>query len=428
MENFKILREFMQDMNSSNSTNHKIEILKKYQDSDFIRQVLRYTYNPYFQYGITSANLKKKKDLISDGGYSSLFALLDNLNARVLTGHAAIQAANRFIQDHFEYSDLIYQIVDRNLETRATTTLINRVMPGLIPEFNVALAHDASKVKGVDLLDGTWKVSRKLDGIRCLARIESRRVAFFSRSGKEFETLGALADSLMDLALPDCVLDGEICLSTPGGKDDFQGILKQIQRKNHTIPNPKYWVFDILTLEEFDSKSGQIKLEDRLARPEREILSRSSMIEILPQISITDSRVLLELKDESKREGWEGLIARRNVGYEGSRSKNMLKLKEFYDAEYEVKDLIIGPQRIIEAGAEITEEVLSAIIIEHLGSRVQVGSGFSLAERRRFRDHPEEILGQIVNVQYFEETQDKDGNHSLRFPVFKTLYGKNREV
>jgi len=428
MENFKLLREFMQDMNSSNSTNHKIEILKKYQDSDFIKKVLKYTYDPYLQYGVTSANLKKKKDLISDESRSDLFDLLDDLNDRVLTGHAAIQATNRFIQENQLYSDLIYQIIDHNLETRATTTLINRVMPGLIPEFNVALAHDASKVKGVDLLDGTWKVSRKLDGIRCLARIESRRVKFFSRSGKEFETLGALADSLMDLALPDCVLDGEICLSNSDGKDDFQGILKQIQRKDHIIPNPKYWVFDILTLEEFDSKSGDVKLEDRLSRPERELLARSPMIEILPQISILDSQVLLDLKEESKRSGWEGLIARRNVGYEGSRSKNMLKLKEFYDAEYEVKDLIIGPQRIIEAGAEITEVVLSAIVIEHMGSRVQVGSGFSLAERRRFKDHPEEILGQTVNVQYFEETQDKDGNHSLRFPVFKALYGKTREV
>jgi DNA ligase-1 len=149
---------------------------------------------------------------------------------------------------------------------------------------------------------------------------------------------------------------------------------------------------------------------------------------LLPQIKISEESILLDLKNESKRMGWEGLILRRDVGYEGSRSKNMLKVKEFYDAEYQVKDLIIGPQRIIEAGAEVTEVVLSAIVIDHLGSRVQVGSGFSLAERRRFKDHPEEILGHTVNVQYFEETQDKDGNNSLRFPVFKAVYGKTREL
>ena len=34
--------------------------------------------------------------------------------------------------------------------------------------------------------------------------------------------------------------------------------------------------------------------------------------------------------------GWEGFMLRKNVGYEGKRSKNLVKVKKFHDAEYEV--------------------------------------------------------------------------------------------
>jgi DNA ligase-1 len=79
-------------------------------------------------------------------------------------------------------------------------------------------------------------------------------------------------------------------------------------------------------------------------------------------------------------------------------------------------------------GKEIEEQVLSAVTIEHKGGRVQVGSGYSLDERRRYFQRPEEIMGSIITVQYFEETVDQDGKSSLRFPVFKANHGKSRQV
>ena len=33
---------------------------------------------------------------------------------------------------------------------------------------------------------------------------------------------------------------------------------------------------------------------------------------------------------------WEGFMVRKDVAYEGKRSKNLQKVKKFYDAEYEV--------------------------------------------------------------------------------------------
>jgi DNA ligase-1 len=417
-------------MNSSNSTNHKVDILTKYQYHPFIKRILFYTYHPYWNFGVTSDNLKKREDLIAPMEvYDDFFMMLDDFNKRNLTGHSAIEAINRFIKDYEEWADLIYQIIDRNLETRATVTLINRVNPKFIPTFEVALAHDAAKVKGVDIFDGTWFVSRKLDGVRCICFIQDGKARFFSRNGKEFLTLGKVAKEIKRLGITDLVLDGELCLMNEDGSDDFQGILKQIQRKDHTIENPRYQIFDILLPEEFAGDLDSYLFSSRIeGRTQWLNLDDSNILEMLPQVRITDEDALEELKAQSKDSNWEGLIARRDTRYKSGRSKDMLKIKEFFDAEYVVTGLIMGPQRVIVNGKEIEEEMLSAVTIDHEGSQVQVGSGFTIEQRRHYYQNMGEIMGATITVQYFETTTDQHGNHSLRFPVFKGNHGKTRSI
>jgi DNA ligase-1 len=431
-EKFKELREFVNKMNSSNSTNHKAEVLKEYEHHDFVKKVILYVYHPYWNFGVTPENLKKRSDLVAsdEDSYSYFFILLDDLANRHITGHTAIAAVNRFIQDYSEFSDLLYQIFNRNLETRATTTIINRVWPKFIPTFEVSLAHDAAKVKGVDILDGTWHVSRKLDGVRCICIVKGDDVKFISRNGKEFHTLGKIKQEILRLGIDDVVLDGEICLMNEDGTDDFQGIMKQIQRKDHTIENPKYWIFDILQPTEF---SGEIESPNFSVRVGSRTtwlsdIDATQILEVLPQVKILDETSLDELKAQSKDHNWEGLIARRDTPYQSGRTKNMLKIKEFFDAEYEVTSLIMGPQRIIVNGKEVEERMLSAVTIEHKGSKVQVGSGFTIEERQYYYKNPGEILGKIISVQYFEESRDQHGNNSLRFPVFKVNHGKIRSI
>jgi ATP-dependent DNA ligase len=165
-----------------------------------------------------------------------------------VTGHSAIQSVNGFIEKNKEFADVIYDVIDRNLKTRATTTLINSVMPGTVPTFDVALAEKfEGNEKKVNFDSGEWWASRKLDGVRCLAVIdENGDIKFYSRAGNEFLTLGVLAEELKSLNLRSVVLDGEVCIMKDGGLEDFQGIIKEIGRKEHTIQNPMYYVFDML--------------------------------------------------------------------------------------------------------------------------------------------------------------------------------------
>ena len=59
----------------------KNPILKKYSDNYFITKVLRYTFDSFKKYNVTSPALKKRKDLCENPGYYDLFYLLDALDS-----------------------------------------------------------------------------------------------------------------------------------------------------------------------------------------------------------------------------------------------------------------------------------------------------------------------------------------------------------
>jgi DNA ligase 1 len=431
------LQEFVERSNSTNSNTDKLNVLRDYQTDQEVLQALRYVYSPFKQYYVTSKNLKKRSDLVSPIGnqYGSIFTLLDTLNDRIITGHDAIAAVNRFILENRQYEDLIYNIFDRNLKTRSTTSMINKVVPGLVPTFDVALAatYDEKTKKKVNLDSDEWYLSRKLDGVRCLAFFDNfGTVTFKSRSGKPFDTLGNVAKELEGLKLYNIVMDGEICIVDENGDEDFQSIIKEIKRKDHTIENPLFQIFDMISLEDFENKTSREKLSERLDNLQMSIdhvytpMVPPTYFRVLEQDLLTSWDMFESKMEFSVQSGWEGLMLRKDDKYQGKRSTDILKVKKFYDEEYIVVDLENSPNRVIVNGLEVEEMMLKNVIIEHKGNRVQVGSGFTIDERRNYFENPNKILGKTITVQYFEETTNQNGTHSLRFPVIKAVYQNGR--
>ncbi len=417
---FDSLQKFVDEMKSTPSTNDKMYILGIWLHNEFIMKMLLYVNNPYWTYGVTSSACMKHGKV----GMSvpDIFDLLDDLRNRKLTGHAALSAVNTMVLNNGKHSKLIYNIIDKDIETRANATLINKVIPGYIPEFKVALANKYEE-KHVDFSKQEWYASRKLDGVRCICRIENGTVQFFSRTGKEFVTLGLLEATIKASGMQNLVLDGEMCI-VKDGKEDFQATMKVIRKKGHTIKSLKFYIFDALTLDEFDSKISITNFDDRLKR-----IPVLLHCETLSQSHCKSLADLQHHNDEAKRNGWEGIMLRKNVGYKGKRSNDLLKVKTFLDAEYKVIRTIDDKMRFFENGKDVERETLAAVIIHHKGYEVKVGSGFSKSEREIYYNDPDKIIGKQITVQYFEETtnQDNDGL-SLRFPTFKCLHGVERVV
>ena len=432
------LRSFINEMQATSSSLDKVKIIKK--QSDFIKKVLEYTYNPYKQYHVTSKTCIKNIDLCGSGFAKPLFELLDILNSREVTGHDAIKLINRFAANYPRTDNvLIYNIIDKDLKIRTGAKVINKAFPGLIPEFNVALAqnYEPKLASFGENADETWYASRKLDGVRCLAVVdENGDCRLYSRMGKEFTTLNKVKYAIEGTGIINSVFDGEICILDKDGNEDFQSIMKEIRRKDHQIENPMFMMFDMLHITEFNNKKSRRALNERLHTlrtwlgPDSRSLHQINIafkdtLRYLNQSVITDERHFDKWAQMAGDNNWEGFMLRKDVGYEGKRSKNLLKVKKFHDAEYKVVDCDVAPMSVVRDGKEAQEVMLAQVYIEHKGYRVKVGSGFSQEQRIKYTT--EDIIGKTITVQYFEETHNDKGGISLRFPTVKHIYNNERD-
>lgn len=430
------VEKFINEVNQSNSGTYKKQVLQKYFDEDF-KKFFSYIFDFDKQFNVTSKSILKFIDneqfninLDDYSLYNDLFFLLDSLNNRSITGHNAIKACIYFINKNIQYKDLILKIIDKKLDIGINETTINKLFPNTIKEFGVALANKWTQKFE---LNENWYISRKLDGCRCICFYNNPNdIQFYSRQGKEFTTLDVLKQKLSKCNIDNnTVFDGEICIIDENGNEDFQSIIKEIKRKDYTIKNPCYMIFDRLTKKEFEMKEQSQMFDWRQERLteifniNKDILSNN--FKYVAQYKYTPD-VLNELKQTANRNNWEGLMFRKNVPFENKRTNDLLKYKEFNEDDYKVIDVEKGEVQDVVNGIAIKIPAIGALIIEHKGNKVHVGTGLSLEQRKRWLEHPEEIIGQIINVKYFEETQDQSGNYSLRFPVLKGIYGKERNI
>ena len=423
----KELQEFINQMQATSSSLDKVKILK--QQSEFIQKVLEYTYNPFKQYHVTSKTCIKNSDLCGSGMSLDLFELLDKLNTREVTGHDAIKLVNRFASNYPRTSsELIYNIIDKDLKIRTGAKVINKAFPGLIPEFNVALAqnYEPKLASFGENVTEKWYASRKLDGVRCLAIVDVQgNCRLYSRMGKEFTTLDKVKSAIEATGIINTVFDGEICILDKDGNEDFQSVMKEIRRKDHQIENPMFMMFDMLHISQFNNKKSTDTLGTRLHKLRSWQLGCENTLRCLDQSVITDERHFDKWAQMAGDNNWEGFMLRKDVGYEGKRSKNLLKVKTFHDAEYKVVDCDVSPMSVVRDGKEAQEVMLAQVYIEHKGHRVKVGSGFSQEQRIKYMT--EDIVGKTITVQYFEETHNDKGGISLRFPTVKHIYESRRD-
>tara|TARA_B100001113_G_scaffold243015_1_gene199932 strand:- start:1912 stop:2658 length:747 start_codon:yes stop_codon:yes gene_type:complete len=247
--------------------------------------------------------------------------------------------------------------------------------------------------------------------------------------GKELTTLNKVKEAIENTGIVNYVFDGEICLMDEDGNEDFQGVMKQLRRKDHQIENPIFMIFDMIHRWEFNQKKGDTPLTERLRALRAWQGGRftdTSILHYVDQFQITDDDHFETWNKLSAEKGWEGFMLRKNVGYEGKRSKNLVKVKKFHDAEYEVLGWDIDTHEVVRDGKSESMTMLSQVWIEHKGYLVKVGSGFTQEQRLQYMDGS--IVGKTITVQYFEETANQEGGISLRFPTVKIIHGEKREL
>lgn len=435
------VREVFELIKNTPGSNDKKTILNRYM-SPTIKQIFEDAYSDQMYY-VKKYDVKTDSVLTIDNDYSIFHNMLNDLSSRKVTGNSAIDLVEKTIGLYCIEDQLILNaIMERNLKIGISGDNFRKVI-GDSKKFEVALAYNLNDVKNVNPCDGTYFASRKLDGCRTICKINNymkdqefiQEVKFYSRSGKEFTTLSNLVEpikSFTSMLMGEWVLDGECCIME-GENENFNLLMREITRKNHTIENPKYKIFDIITIDEFEGRESmgdfEVRYNDLIEYYYQSQYEPAVQkhLEVLEQELITSQETFDKWVQLVKDNNWEGFMLRKNAPYKRGRTKDLIKVKKFQDNEYIVEDVLTGVVSYNENGVKEYDAV-TALIINHKGTKVQVGSGLTKDQRLSWYSNPDDIIGKTVTVQYFEETiNKKDDSLSLRFPVLKYVYENNRD-
>ncbi|ORE09729.1 DNA ligase/mRNA capping enzyme [Rhizopus microsporus var. microsporus] len=437
-EQLENLYKIVQSVNSMSSTIQKRSLLA---ESQSCHSTLKRIYDPHLRHFLSSKTVQsyiQKLPHINHGSqYNSLDQLLDALSSRTITGKEALEAVAAFYATYCKteaQKSIFWRVLDRNLKMGVSTKTIRHLLSSTNDQrmtlVQVALAHTLGKKKLDFTSTPSWYASQKLDGIRCITLVRSKDdcdIQFMSRTGRPFCSLQKVGldiqKRLKETKLKeDFVLDGEICVYNESGKNEvFSAALSQIRKLNEEMEVPIYQIFDFIPMDVFINGFGEIPFSCRQERL-KAFLGNSppEHLRMVQQVKLTSEDQLNQMQEEAAKNGWEGLILRRDVAYEGKRTNDLLKVKEWEDSEYIVKSIETSYQRMPDTGED--KLVLKSVNIEHKGHTVSVGSGFSMNERIAYANDPSLIIGKPITVRYFSESFNRNGTISLRFPTVKAVY------
>jgi len=389
---------------------------------------LRMALDPLVTFGVKQ--VPERKGLVQGQGLSwNVFVeLADKLIARELTGHAARDAIEITMcaATDEQWNDWYRRILIKDLRCGVSEKTVNKVVPGTVPVFTCALAHDSAKHE--KKMKGKKQIEIKLDGVRVITIIQGNKVEMFSRNGKQFHNFGHIIEELeavvAEYPVPyPLVLDGEVMSS------DFQDLMKQVHRKDgKQSTDAVLHLFDTIPLGCFKAGVWDKPQSFRSAITKHWVEEHKSVLQHVQALDWEDvdldtpegNKRFVELNKAAVDGGYEGVMIKDvDAPYECKRTHAWLKAKPFIEVTLEVKD--------VEEGTGRNEGRLGALVCrgEDDGRMVEVncGSGFSDADRDTFWSNRGSLVGQLVEVRADAITQNQDGTYSLRFPRFKTFRG-----
>jgi len=425
---FGILKE----IEATSGKNDKIEIIKKNSDNEEFKAYLRFLYDDMIVTGLSAKKIDKDVNEQFDTYFDNPIEVMNYLKANNTGRDIDVANVQNFINSfaHAEYEKFLKEVFTKSYKCGITAASVNKALGNdFIKEFKVQLAHPFEKYESK--IKSKFYLTQKFDGHRTLIRVNMAedKVTFWTRKGHEIRGLVEIEQDIRELIFPlledtaDIVFDGEITVINDHEVDDvFSATSKIITKKSESKTGLKFNVFDVVTYEEFMAGKSKLVYEDRRVVLDV-IFMYGALLEaaypyfVLTPILYAGDNVsqIAKWSNWATENGHEGVMLNTADGiYQTKRTPDLLKVKKFHNADVLCTGVFVGTGKY--------EGTLGGITIDYKGNEVSVGSGFTDAERYHYWRNQDEIIGKIVDVQFFEETTNqKDDGISLRFPTFKSV-------
>ena len=266
------------------------------------------------------------------------------------------------------------------------------------------LAHKYDE-KRIDWSEPVY-IQPKLDGVRCLFTKDGA----YSRTGKEFMNVSHLRTTLLPFfnQHPDVVLDGE--LYNHELKDDFEKIISLVRKQKPTADDRLeaqqlvqfhvYDYFDGVMYDSYKTRMQQLACSDIYNRHVKHV----------PTLLVDTYSYARQLHEEFLEDGYEGSIIRLNGLYKHGRSYDLMKFKDFSDAEATIVGYELGK-------GKRTGTLGKFLMMDDEGVQFGCppGKGYSYKDLSNMLLNINDYIGQRATFTYFQRTQAG----SYRHPLFK---------
>lgn len=414
-----MILKILNELESNNSRNFKIDLLTKHKDNFLLKEVCRLANDPFTQFYQRKipTYTKMNGNLMLD--LSGAIEGLSILSTRTLTGNAAIAQLQMILCSvNVDDAEVIKRIIGKDLKCGVSTSTVNKVWKGLVHEFPCMLCSPFDK-KLVDKIQFPAIVQKKEDGMRFNAIVKNGLVEFRSRNGKEITGLDGLGQEFIDLADGmDLVFDGELLVTDIDGKvcdrQTGNGILNKAVKgtiSKQEADRVVATLWDLISYDVFihgSTLQGYSHRFDRL----KYLIDKfviSMKINLVESFEVRSIEQTQEIFQSYLADGHEGIILKdpRSI-WENKRSKSQIKFKAELDCDLKVISVIGGTGKYADMIGSLYCESADGII------KVYVGSGFSDEQRK---EAPSVYWNKIVAVKYNARIKNVKGEESLFLPI-----------
>lgn len=251
------VHEILRELNESNSSNYKLDALKKYKDNELFKRVLSLANDKVrYNFGVGKTSLakftnKQRQDKID---LDVMLDFLENeLATRKLTGNAALERLEFLLTMCSEdNANLIEKIISRDLKINCGRTQINKVHKDLIikPTYCRCDTYSKKTAKEISFENGAIN-QKKADGTYRQFNVACGDTSVNSRSGEDYDYPILVKEFNK---FPDNIYIGEMTVkATPDTMQIIYDKLEYAKRLNH----------ETAELEEIISKYNQYSAEGK---------------------------------------------------------------------------------------------------------------------------------------------------------------------
>lgn len=377
-----------------------------------------FVFNPFISTGLAKKKMKKKLGATPFQHEVSLEEMFEIVLENNTGTDAIVLEVQRWILSQPEEThEFLTDVFINDLTIGASEKALNEALGyDYIPVWEVMLAKRWEKEE--HKVKGKFFVTMKMDDYRttCIFDEDENRWKLNARSGLEFEEVVEI-EAILNQLPKDTVYDGGLISvdDTLKAKDRFRATGKILKTEG-----PKkglmFYIYDMLPKEEFIKGKSKLGYEDRQNEIEKLINhfddgQFNGLFQQVPKLyEGTDKEAIFPMLEKVLADEYEGLMVNVADGkYETKRTDKLLKVKEFYNVDL----------RVVGSYEYKHPDKLGGFICEYKdGNTVRIGGGFKLHERKEWWPIRDEFINKIIEVRYFQESENQNGGKSIRHGHF----------